>query len=145
MRPWSTLTSQKATTGTTTSWALPCLLKLSREDSNSSDWDNLNMGNGLQRSLTTWPDPPNAPADCEDEPGSVEDPYNRRVFTDLINCLNTDPGLPSNVASEGLVGKSGVDGRLAKAETTPGCEPSGGDDERDLVNFDGNIEYEQKD
>jgi len=62
----------------------------------------------------------------------------RKPFT---NCVDTKTGLPANAATQGLVsGVDGFPGRLDRADTTTGCDPSRGSAER-RVNFNSGGAY----
>jgi hypothetical protein len=73
-----------------------------------------------------------------DSYGSVESDEGSIGFHPDTDCLLTDPGLPANAATDGLIkGGSGFKGRLTDKPTRAGCDPSGGSSYR-TVNVQGN-------
>lgn len=58
------------------------------------------------------------------------------------NCVDTDTGLPANVATEGFISYNDGNGLLAGKETHDGCDPDGGSDERGVdVRGNDDVDY----
>lgn len=71
--------------------------------------------------------------------GAVESDTQLRPKT---NCLDTDTGLPANVATEGFITYDNGRGLLAGKETRSGCDPDGGSDERGVdVTGNSDVDY----
>lgn len=71
--------------------------------------------------------------------GAVESDTQLRPKT---NCLDTDTGLPANVATEGFITYNSGNGLLAGKETRDGCDPDGGSDERGVdVQGNSDVDY----
>lgn len=110
-------------------------LQLNRDDVTSED-DQIakNLATTLQIPLSLdkhdGADP--LTGTCSDgSAGAIESPGSER--NPFTNCVDTKTGLPANAATQGLVtGVDGEPGRLDRADTTPGCDPSKGNSERNL-------------
>jgi len=83
-----------------------------------------------------------------DSTGLCENGVNGAVESDTAirpntNCIDTDTGLPANVATEGLITYDHGNGLLAGKDTHPGCDPHGGSAERpvDVVGGPGTDYY----
>lgn len=115
-----------------------------RNDGPPSDNLPVNIAEGLQPPLTPhthdWAvDNPLADGFCYPGPNGTPglndaiESEETDVLVPLTNCVDTDTGLTSNVATQGLISGAGVySGLLTRAETRSGCDPNGGSDERSV-------------
>lgn len=108
-------------------------LRLSRTDVSSGSALAMNIAAGVQVPLSLFPEP--APSDCTSNALAVEAP------NDGTNCVETDPGISASAVTDGLVTGVGSHRGLLDKPTTPGCDPTGGDNELYLQNVDGNDDY----
>lgn len=88
-----------------------------------------NIANGIQEplSLTVHAGADSTGICDHGTAGAVESDTALRPKT---NCVDTDTGLPANVATEGFISYNSGNGLLAKHDTRDGCDPDGGSDER---------------
>lgn len=109
-------------------------LRLPRTDVGPNDYLAMNIALGLQKPLTPTVHreavaslPTVAP--CEHGVnGAIASDYANRILRRGTNCVGTDPGLPANAATRGLVTGVGTTtpGMLTTAPTRTGCDPTGG-------------------
>jgi hypothetical protein len=110
-------------------------LKLPRTDVTSALEIPVNIAVGLQRPLTPtvhqWAVAnPTLAGLCTDGYNGAVESYgtNLRAGT---NCVDTDTGLPANVATQGLITGAGTHpGMLTTRATKTGCDPTGGSSDR---------------
>ncbi|MGH3507267.1 MAG: hypothetical protein ACRDO2_08705, partial [Nocardioidaceae bacterium] len=114
-------------------------LRLPRNDVPTADDLAMNIADALQFTLAVYPgsDPPYECTNLGDPAVHVPDETTLPTNTNDppietgTNCVPTDPGLPANVATQGLIeGVGSTPGRL-DADTTEGCDPDGGSDRVD--------------
>jgi hypothetical protein len=114
-------------------------LRLPRNDGPTSDDLPMNIADALQFTLAIYPgsDPPyectnlGSPAVHVPDENTLPTSTNAPPVETGTNCVPTDPGLPANVATQGLIeGVGSVPGRL-DADTTEGCDPDGNSDRVD--------------
>jgi Flp pilus assembly protein TadG len=115
-------------------------LRLARSTGTPSDWVPENMAYGLESplNLVVHDYARNNPTDgtcdqqatpnygaVEPQSGGTNSPLNPNT-----NCVPTDPGLPANVATAGLITIDTNKGLLVGKATQPGCAPDGSSDMR---------------
>lgn len=114
-------------------------LELSRDAGTPSTFLVENMALGIQHALEQYPEPRPAPPEyCSGKPEAVTDPYPSPPNPSLaLNCLETDTG--SDLAQEAtdafITGTAqGSPPRLSGLDhpTRAGCDPDGGEDEREF-------------
>lgn len=111
-------------------------LRVPRNDVPAGSELAMNIAAGVQVSLTAFPSP--APDDCSGHSLAVEA---TDTPNDGTNCLQTDPGIAANAVTEGLVSGIGAQPGLLVKDTTPGCDPTGGDGELYLENVEGQNDF----
>ncbi len=109
-------------------------VKFVRTDVQASDFLPADIANGLQKPLVPnifSPAPASGQCDAN-TPGAIISDVPTPGLVAGTNCVDTDTGLPAQVATQGLIqGGSFSDGTtypglLTSASTTPGCDPNGG-------------------
>ena len=108
-------------------------LRFPRTDVGPNDYLAMNIATGAQKPLTPtvhqWAvDNPALAGVCvHGVNGAVVSDVPNRILRRGTNCVGTDPGLPANAATRGLVtGVGGKPGMLTTELTRAGCDPLGG-------------------
>lgn len=114
-------------------------LRLPRTDVGPNDYLAMNIALGLQKPLTPTIHReavaalPTVLPCVHGANGAIASDYANRILRRGTNCVGTDPGLPANAATEGLVaGVGSTPGMLTTAATRSGCDPGGGSADRDV-------------
>jgi hypothetical protein len=119
-------------------------VKFPRDDVPSGDYIPADIANGLEKPLVPNildPAPNNGLCDAS-TPGAYISKMPSPGLVYGTNCVDTDTGLPANVATQGLLQggtfSSGgtYKGLLTTADTTSNCDPNGGSNER-TINISG--------
>jgi len=112
-------------------------LRLPRTDVGPNDYLAMNIALGLQKPLTPTIHREAVAAMPTITPcvhgvnGAIVSDYANRILRRGTNCVGTDPGLPANAATKGLVtGVGTTPGMLTTASTRAGCDPAGGATDR---------------
>ena len=108
-------------------------LRFPRTDVGPNDYLAMNIATGAQKPLTPtvhrWAvDNPALAGVCvHGVNGAVASDVPNRILRRGTNCVGTDPGLPANAATRGLLtGVGGKPGMLTTEPTRAGCDPLGG-------------------
>jgi Flp pilus assembly pilin Flp len=110
-------------------------LKLPRTDVASGFELPVNIAVGLQQPLTPaihqWAvDHPLEDGTCSDGTNDAVESFGT-TLRPATNCVDTDTGLPANVATQGMItGAGGHPGMLTTRPTKTGCNPTGGSSDR---------------
>jgi Flp pilus assembly protein TadG len=112
-------------------------LKLPRTDVVSSGDLPMNLAKGLQNPLNLAVHPeavadPSLTACTDNTNGAIESVWAHDQLDVDTNCVQTDPGLPAGVATEGLITLT-AGGRLTNKPTASGCDPTGGSSYRQIT------------
>lgn len=112
-------------------------LRFPRTDVGPNDYLAMNIATGAQKPLTPtvhrWAvDNPALAGVCVHEVnGAVVSDVPNRILRRGTNCVGTDPGLPANAATRGLItGIGTVPGMLTTGSTRTACDPLGGSSNR---------------
>jgi Flp pilus assembly protein TadG len=110
-------------------------LRLARSTGTPSDWVSKNLAYGLEDPLNLvvhqYAKDNTTDGTCDEQANpnfGAKEPQSGGTNSPLnpnANCVPTDPGLPANVATSGLITIDIGKGLLAGKATHPGCAPSG--------------------